>query len=144
MAWGRRGVGIIAVLQPTSSQLWSRGAAVLRQVWGPQSDDVVESTTSRPLQTVGTDWEPDPRKRKLEIGADPKVLHRGGRGRTPTSTLSCPQPRNLSSPGGGPHAEEQGGEAQVEAAAGADADLGRGWSWPWLRCCQSGWWVRGG
>lgn len=39
----------------------------------PQSDDVVESTTSRPLQTVGTNWEPDPRKRKLEVGASPEV-----------------------------------------------------------------------
>lgn len=28
-----------------------------------QSDDVVESTTSRPLQTVGTNWDPDPRER---------------------------------------------------------------------------------
>ena len=39
----------------------------------PQSDDVVESTTSRPLQTVGTNWEPDPRKRKLEVGASPEA-----------------------------------------------------------------------
>ena len=39
----------------------------------PQSDDVVESTTSRPLQTVGTNWEPDPRKRKLEVGASPEI-----------------------------------------------------------------------
>lgn len=38
-------------------------------VWCPQSDDVVESTTSRPLQTVGTNWEPDPRERKLEVGS---------------------------------------------------------------------------
>lgn len=45
----------------------------------PQSDDVVESTTSRPLQTVGTNWEPDPRERKLEVGASPKVPYTVGK-----------------------------------------------------------------
>lgn len=74
-------------------------------VWGPQSDDVVESTTSRPLQTVGTKWEPDPEERKLEIGADPEDLRRGctvaAEGGPPTPTLSCSQPRDLSSPGSG-------------------------------------------
>ena len=44
----------------------------------PQSDDVVESTTSRPLQTVGTNCEPDPRERKLEVGASPKVPYTVG------------------------------------------------------------------
>lgn len=58
----------------------------------PQSDDVVESTTSRPLQTVGTNWEPDPRKRKLEVGASLEVPsvsgHQGGR----TAESSSPPP----------------------------------------------------
>lgn len=57
------------MLQLTSSWPWKRvytgfGAAIVRAgVWGLQSDDVVESTTSRPLQTVGTNWDPDPRER---------------------------------------------------------------------------------
>lgn len=66
---GRHGVGVIAVLQPTSSWPWKRvytgiGSSHVRAgVWDLQSDDVVESTTSRPLQTVGTNWDPDPGER---------------------------------------------------------------------------------
>lgn len=66
-----------------------RGAAVPGEagVRGPQSDDVVESTTSRPLQTVGTNCEADPRERKLEMGADPPVLHPGRAPRPPPSPV---------------------------------------------------------
>lgn len=44
-------------------------------MWGLQSDDVVESTTSRPLQTVGTNWEPDPWPR-LELALVAALLKR--------------------------------------------------------------------
>lgn len=99
-------MGIIAGLQPTSS--WHRvpGSGCAKAgARGPQSDDVVESTTSRPLQTVGTNWEPDPGERELEMGADPEGLQRGraagAEGGPPTPPLSCPRPRGLSSPGSG-------------------------------------------
>lgn len=102
---------------------------------GPQSDDVVESTTSRPLQTVGTNWEPDPGERELEMGADPEGLQRGRAAGAEGGPPTPPSPV----PGQGASAA-QGAEEGVRA----DADLGRGWSWPWPPCCRSGWWARGG
>lgn len=72
------GVGVTAVLQLTSPGPGCRSAPGPREqlcpagTWGPQSDDVVESTTSRPLQTVGTNWEPEPRKGSQRSGPTPR------------------------------------------------------------------------
>lgn len=59
---------------PGSSCVWAG-------TWGPQSDDVVESTTSRPLQTVGTNWEPEPRKGSQRLGPTPRSFPKSGQQR---------------------------------------------------------------
>ena len=85
----------------------------------PQSDDVVESTTSRPLQTVGTNWEPDPRKRKLEVGASLEVPsvsgHQGGR-TAESSSPPPPPPRSCSASSRGHSTPSQNISATQEAA----------------------------
>lgn len=158
--------GVIAVLQPSSSWPWTWvctrfwGAAMSGQDCGdPQSDDVVESTTSRPLQTVGTNWEPDPRERKLEVGASPKFPYTGGAAHhhqpiysfhliqgTPSPAKESQQ--HLSNPGSRPHTEElrwgEGGTDGEGCLGQRDSDLGQGWSWLWQLHCQSDWWVHGG
>lgn len=71
-AWGRCYCSAPANFLLALDTLWPRVSGSSRAkagVWCPQSDDVVESTTSRPLQTVGTNWEPDPRERMPEVGS---------------------------------------------------------------------------
>lgn len=81
--------------QPTSSWSWMRvyagfGSSHVRAgVWDLQSDDVVESTTSRPLQTVGTNWDPDPRERQPEVGTDSKRQQEGDHPPMPLPCVQC-------------------------------------------------------